>query len=162
LPFKPAAFDLIHQRDASLTLPFTKWQPLLREFQRMLKPGGWIELAEADSLLRSVGPAGERVNAWMLLAAGRRGIDMAVPRDLAVMCKDVGFVDIKLQRYATPVGDWGGTPGMYLAAGYRETLVGIKGWLVREKATTDQDFEHVMSQWEEELRQARTKTVYVV
>lgn len=51
LPFPDNSIDYIYQRDMNWALEFSSWQPLLLEFQRVLKPGGWIEFVEPVSLI---------------------------------------------------------------------------------------------------------------
>lgn len=46
LPFPDNSIDYIYQRDMNWALTFQTWQPLLLEFQRILKPGGWVEFLE--------------------------------------------------------------------------------------------------------------------
>lgn len=46
LPFPDNSIDYIYQRDINWGLTGQTWQPLLHEYQRILKPGGWIEFVE--------------------------------------------------------------------------------------------------------------------
>lgn len=48
LPFPDNSIDYIYQRDMNWALTGQTWQPLLLEYQRILKPGGWIECLEPD------------------------------------------------------------------------------------------------------------------
>lgn len=50
LPFEDASIDFIFQRDMNWGLEETTWLPLVREYFRILKPGGWIELVEPVSV----------------------------------------------------------------------------------------------------------------
>jgi 2-polyprenyl-3-methyl-5-hydroxy-6-metoxy-1,4-benzoquinol methylase len=49
LPFPDNSIDFIYQRDLNWGLAGQTWQPLLQEYQRILKPGGWIECVEPVS-----------------------------------------------------------------------------------------------------------------
>lgn len=49
LPFPDNSIDYIYQRDMNWGLTGQTWQPLLQEYQRILKPGGWIEFVEPVS-----------------------------------------------------------------------------------------------------------------
>lgn len=51
LPFPDNSIDYIYQRDMNWGLTGQTWQPLLQEYQRILKPGGWIEFVEPVSYL---------------------------------------------------------------------------------------------------------------
>ncbi|GAN01386.1 type 11 methyltransferase [Mucor ambiguus] len=48
LPFPDNSIDYIYQRDMNWAFTGQTWQPLLLEYQRILKPGGWIECVEPD------------------------------------------------------------------------------------------------------------------
>ncbi|RCH78211.1 hypothetical protein CU098_003016 [Rhizopus stolonifer] len=48
LPFDDNSIDYIFQRDANWEIPRLAWDSLIQEYYRVLKPGGWIELVEAD------------------------------------------------------------------------------------------------------------------
>ncbi|CEP13310.1 hypothetical protein [Parasitella parasitica] len=48
LPFPDNSVDYIYQRDMNWAFTGQTWQPLLLEYQRILKPGGWIECMEPD------------------------------------------------------------------------------------------------------------------
>lgn len=50
LPFPDNSIDFIYQRDMNWGLHAHTWQPLLNEYQRVLKPGGWIEFVEPVSI----------------------------------------------------------------------------------------------------------------
>lgn len=50
LPFLDQSVDYIFQRDLNWDLSEATWLPLVREFFRILKPGGWIELVEPVTL----------------------------------------------------------------------------------------------------------------
>jgi SAM-dependent methyltransferase len=46
LLFPDNYFDLVYQRDVATVLPFKLWPNLIREFYRITKPGGRIQLVE--------------------------------------------------------------------------------------------------------------------
>jgi hypothetical protein len=52
LPFPDNSIDYIYQRDVNWGLTGQTWQPLLLEYQRVLKPGGWIECVEPVSNIK--------------------------------------------------------------------------------------------------------------
>lgn len=46
LPYDDCSVDYIFQRDMNWGLTEAIWLPLMKEYYRILKPGGWIELVE--------------------------------------------------------------------------------------------------------------------
>lgn len=49
LPFPDNSVDYIFQRDLNWDMLSQAWDPLMAEYMRILKPGGWIELVEPVS-----------------------------------------------------------------------------------------------------------------
>ena len=49
VPFPDNYFDYIHQRLLCMGLRRQEWTPVLDDFMRALKPGGWLELTECTS-----------------------------------------------------------------------------------------------------------------
>jgi len=45
LPFRDNCFDFVHMRDMQSAVTFS-WEILLREINRILVPGGWVQFAE--------------------------------------------------------------------------------------------------------------------
>ncbi|CAO3659216.1 unnamed protein product [Rhizopus stolonifer] len=48
LPFPDNSIDYIYQRDMNWAFQSQTWQPLIQEFNRILKPGGWMEFVEPN------------------------------------------------------------------------------------------------------------------
>ncbi|CAG8447820.1 4585_t:CDS:2 [Scutellospora calospora] len=85
LPFNDNEFDFIFQRLLFSGYPESKWPFVVDEMVRVLKPGGYLELTEADPSIKQTGPAGTR------LFAGKGGADINA-------C-------YKLQKYVTEQGN---------------------------------------------------------
>lgn len=51
LPLPDNSVDYIFQRDLNWDMAAHMWKPLVKEYLRVLKPGGWIELREPVSVL---------------------------------------------------------------------------------------------------------------
>ena len=46
LPFPDNSFDYVHQRLLILGIPSDKWQSVVNDIVRVLKPGGYLEVFE--------------------------------------------------------------------------------------------------------------------
>lgn len=53
LPFEDNSFDFVFQRFLILGIPSDKWEFVIRELTRVLKPGGFLEVK--ISVYRSIG-----------------------------------------------------------------------------------------------------------
>jgi hypothetical protein len=50
---KPEGFDLINSRFLADGINKERWEPLVREYKALLRPGGWLQMAEAQWLFGS-------------------------------------------------------------------------------------------------------------
>jgi ubiquinone/menaquinone biosynthesis C-methylase UbiE len=57
LPYPAESFDFIFLRAFLCGLPKASWPKLMAEIMRILAPGGWIEVIEADAIMDPAGPA---------------------------------------------------------------------------------------------------------
>ena len=103
-------FDFIHIR--GLSGAFRDWSHIYNQAFKHLKPGGYIEVSDAD-------PAGDTVevdnsdNSYLSIytSAMRSAADAAgYPRDLShlrrTLLSDSGFVDIRTYERQVPIGLW--------------------------------------------------------
>lgn len=92
-------FDLIHGR--TLCGSIGNWDRLIQQAFKHLKPGGWLELQEAESQIFSDDDTFSRaasVSQWQDAcneAANKIGKQIRVAKDLRQKMVDAGFVDVK-------------------------------------------------------------------
>ncbi|CAG8468730.1 11171_t:CDS:2 [Dentiscutata erythropus] len=75
LPFDDNTFDFIFQRFLTGGIPTDKWPSVINELVRILKPGGYLELAENDIYYTSMGPASEKLIESLSILLHERGLD---------------------------------------------------------------------------------------
>ena len=73
LDFADGAFDLINARSLAAAIPGARWEPLIVECARLLRPGGILRLTEPVDLGVTNSPAHERIAALTLQALQRAG-----------------------------------------------------------------------------------------
>ncbi|CAG8586860.1 21912_t:CDS:2 [Cetraspora pellucida] len=78
LPFDDNTFDFIFQRFLCLGIPADKWQSVVNELVRVLKPGGYLELAENDIHYDVMGPASKILIDGLSLLLHERGLNATV------------------------------------------------------------------------------------
>ncbi|KAH0556182.1 hypothetical protein GP486_005887 [Trichoglossum hirsutum] len=108
--FPPNHFDFIHARTMGGSI--SDLDKLLAQCYKHLKPGGWLELDEVDTLARSddgsLTPQ-HALSQWIAylneasMKAGRR-LDIA--RTYKAAIEKTGFVDVRDDIYKNPVGTW--------------------------------------------------------
>lgn len=114
LPFTDHIFDYVHMRFMIGALPIANFQGVVNELQRVVRPGGWIELAE-PGVLYSAGAGLGTVWEWLLEFAGRKGIDASASNRLDKFLKDAGFMNVSRREVNFPVGEYGGKAGQLMA-----------------------------------------------
>ncbi|KAI9313900.1 S-adenosyl-L-methionine-dependent methyltransferase [Dichotomocladium elegans] len=112
LPFEDESFDYVFMRFIGLGIQREQWTGVLRDLVRVLKPGGWIELAETDAELYRAGPRTREMNQEVIQVMELRHIDPAIGRTL----KDhLGKMDELTNMQTTfiscPGGQWAGKLG---------------------------------------------------
>ena len=107
LPFPDASFDLVNARTLYSSLKPSDWPPLLRECNRILRPGGTLRLTEMERHLTS-DPANERM--WdtfthALYVSGRSfspdGHHIGIVPHLSRLLREAGFQHTR-NRTSTP------------------------------------------------------------
>ena len=114
--FGEARFDMIHER--FLMGSISSHTELYKNIYSALKPGGWFELVEMETLTFSDdGTVAEdsACNQWGRLqmeAFAKMGKRMPPASDYEPLLKESGFVNIKTQIMKRPTNDWPRDPRM--------------------------------------------------
>ena len=123
LPFTDRIFDYVHMRFLIGALPAANFQTVVNELSRVVRPGGWIELAEPASAFVNAGVGLETMWKWMTELAHRKGIDLQAGNRLDKFLKEAKFEHISKRQLEIPVGDYAGQIG-HLSAQNILALVG--------------------------------------
>jgi SAM-dependent methyltransferase len=74
LPFVEHYFDYVHSRLLVAGIPAHSWSQVLREYARVTRPGGWIELLEGGTHIINAGPMTMQYLVWWDQLSEQRGI----------------------------------------------------------------------------------------
>jgi SAM-dependent methyltransferase len=103
-------FDYVHGR--MLVVGIRKWLRFFQQAYASLKPGGYIELQDINIPARcddgSAAP-GSPILEWAQLmqqGAGKFGIDLQASATFPQLLADAGFVDVRSETHAWPLGRW--------------------------------------------------------
>ncbi|KAJ3130281.1 hypothetical protein HK098_004328 [Nowakowskiella sp. JEL0407] len=143
IPFKDANFDVVHQRLMVTAIPNDKWDHVILELKRVLKPGGYIELCEPDVELLRRGPQFTMLNDAANSAVKARGFNIKIGYEFAKKLKEHGFEIISEHSCSFPMG-WGGQHGVLHLINCREIFVGLKPFLSKAFSMTLEQFDAVM------------------
>lgn len=105
LEFPDQSFDLVNARFINF-LPAATWPPLMQEFRRISRPGGFIRLTESEWWYFTTSPALENLNALIIRALKLQGSFSQTGRFtgilpmLASLLRDAGCVNIQYVPHA--------------------------------------------------------------
>ncbi|RUS33966.1 S-adenosyl-L-methionine-dependent methyltransferase [Jimgerdemannia flammicorona] len=109
LPFPDDSFEFVHIRVMALGIKTERWPELLREGFRVLKPGGHLQVMEADPMVYNCGNAKQWFKGVCEMLAAR-GLDPFVGPKLHVLLSEVGFTSVYRKTRSIPIG-WCGYVG---------------------------------------------------
>ncbi|KAK6361881.1 hypothetical protein TWF730_005593 [Orbilia blumenaviensis] len=103
LPFPDNYFDVISTKSFPRILRLSEWVPILRECNRVLRPGGWIELQIVDPVLTK---QGELLREWLEARIVREMLEdsytIKPSDDVLGFLQETGFDNVKRSRIALP------------------------------------------------------------
>ncbi|KAF9993357.1 hypothetical protein BGZ80_002483, partial [Entomortierella chlamydospora] len=116
LPFPDNTFDYVYQRLLVAGLTPDDWVKVIAEIERVTKPGGYIELVEADGTGGNNGPYATKIWGWVNKALLTRGVDLMIGRNsrLKTMAEQANIVNVSEEVLRLPTGDHGGKVGKLL------------------------------------------------
>ncbi|CAO3635857.1 unnamed protein product [Cunninghamella blakesleeana] len=168
LPFPDQSVDYIFQRDLNWALLAYQWDDLIKEFLRILKPGGWIELMEMDVESQSSQLIERSLNDKLLHGLSMRQQDPYIARRLPSMLAINGFRRVSSQFQSLPLG-WGKSHSnkedhlttcseFARAAGsqYKYLLKSLQPWLVSTIGCSNEKYDSILDQLPFEWSQSHT------
>jgi hypothetical protein len=153
-------FSLVHQRLLLLALQVHEWPMALQELHRVIRPGGWVQLAESTAWLEAPYPGRpcmEKLTAMYRRLMIHRNIYCDCADDMPAMLKAAGFVDIQSESQMQRMGKWAGDAGTAMRKNHIGVLRGIKtpvlkagGFgIVSSEAEYDELLEGCDREWDE-------------
>ncbi|KAJ3573586.1 hypothetical protein NP233_g2343 [Leucocoprinus birnbaumii] len=122
-------FTLVHQRLLFTAFTQGEWTTALQNMHRVLKPGGWIQLFEAEKLSKA-GPMFKQLQVlWKSILASRNinGIWPHGSKTWRKLVEDAGFVDIQVRFYDIPIGRWAGQDGEDMKENVLRIIQALRG-----------------------------------
>jgi ubiquinone/menaquinone biosynthesis C-methylase UbiE len=162
LPFPPNSFDFVHLRFLIFALPLETWPGVVQDLVRVTRPGRWIELVDPDLTFNNQGPMTARVLHWIAEASMLRGIDMTIGKKLGPFLQGAGLINVKTQRFAIPLGEWGGRVGSMLATDFYEAAKTLKPLVTAGAKVTPDEYDRSLEIWLRENNEYRTSCDFYV
>ncbi len=161
LPFPSASFDYVHARLLVAAIPVAAWPGLLREYLRVVRSGGWIELFEGGTTFLHAGPYTQQYLQWWDRVSQQRGIDAAYIEQLPHLMSDLGIQHIQAKTLHVPVGEWGGRVGVMLRTNMYSGWGALKEMFVSQAEIAPSLFDQVYQALPQEWEQRHTMYEYL-
>ncbi|KAI8059939.1 S-adenosyl-L-methionine-dependent methyltransferase [Gilbertella persicaria] len=105
-PMNDNSIDFIFQRNMYLSVQKDQWPSLLEEMFRVLKPGGYIELLEAEIWYHNPGPVQQAFQTFFRDQCKELELDLDFAESLSTLLEEKGFESIEKRVLDIPVGEW--------------------------------------------------------
>ncbi|RKP07786.1 S-adenosyl-L-methionine-dependent methyltransferase [Thamnocephalis sphaerospora] len=155
LPFADESFDFVHMRNFGVGVPAELWPTLLHELQRVIKPGGRVEICESDMVPRGTGPAGRLLAKWTHAALSTHGVDPTAVRGLPKLLQDVGFQEVRLHLRDLKDGAHGGEVGRASAEAQRDEYSALRPFVTRALCMDELAYDRAVIAYEREMETMR-------
>lgn len=162
LPFPSRNFDYLHARLLVAAVPANAWPALLREYVRVTRPGGWIELFEGGTTFLNPGPLTQQFLAWWQQFSKQKGINAALMEHLPNLMHKLDLRNIHTKVLHVPVGKWGGRAGAMLLANLVSGWGGLKPLFVSQIGVDETLFDNTLRALPEEWEERHTRYEYVI
>lgn len=160
LPFADNSFDFVHQRYLILAIPASRWPYVVAELMRVTRPGGWIELIETEPPNGS--PAVTQLASWGAQLVGKRGMDLAMARQIGPLLTAGGATQVTARAQVIPVGKPGGRVGGMMVVDYMSALSAVRGPLAALGIASEAQFDETMARARQEFeRYSFPQNVYI-
>nr|CAG8444985.1 10760_t:CDS:2 [Entrophospora candida] len=151
LPFEDDTFDFIHFRFRTICYTIERWENfVIKELVRILKPGGYLEIYDAEINCNNMSPLHSEFYS--------RNLDPLMIRNLGnIMASSKLLEDIHHEHKTIPVGEWDGVIGELTAPFIIQTFAKFKNKISRSmKLNSDEAFEKTMNGLNQEFNLYKT------
>ncbi|RIA83118.1 S-adenosyl-L-methionine-dependent methyltransferase [Glomus cerebriforme] len=157
LPFAENTFDFIHMRHMILFFTEQEWSySVIPELIRILKPGGYLELAEADIEWYNVSPTTRLLISAAHNIMRQRGIDpFIVNRIYDILHSTEDLTSIYHKIYEAPIGKWAkhGEKLLYICSRFFATSRIPQCKILK---ISEQQFDEYLNQFEKDVEIFKT------
>lgn len=96
----------IFQRNMGQSIQKDQWPHVLNEMLRVLRPGGTIELVEADLWHHNPGPVQRAFDEFYQQQCTELGLDFAFTEVVEKELDAIGFTELDQRTLDVPIGEW--------------------------------------------------------
>ncbi|GER92012.1 hypothetical protein KDW_61740 [Dictyobacter vulcani] len=131
-------------------LPTSDFQNVVNEMCRVVKPGGWIELAEPGMIINA-GIGLQTLWGWLIELGNRRNIDLSGKKRLDGFLREAGLVNISYKEVTFPLGDYAGKVGHLAGKNVLMLVEAVRAPIVALKIASASDYDMMLARAKAEL-----------
>lgn len=155
---KDNSVDFIYQRNMGQQIKADKWNFVVSEMYRTLKPGGYIEIFEPDLYHHNPGPVQQAFDSFLKTQCEESGIEFALSDAIPKAIDAAGFTELNTRLLDLPVGEWPSDPelkqfGFINKEVQRALLKNMKSFYTSNWGISSEDFDlasqEVLEEFEE-------------
>ncbi|KAJ3054954.1 hypothetical protein HK097_000248 [Rhizophlyctis rosea] len=168
LPYADGSFDYVHIRLLFLALKAEFWPVLIKELVRIVRPGGYLEMMEAENICMEGGISTGVPNLGTIMVAGlkARGVDIHVAQKLkGYLSAQPDLTDIHQKTETLSMAPHpSDVDGMKLAKMMNDdgaaAMGGLKGAFLAKGVCKEEDWDYVLSENLKEMRRRGHKVYW--
>ncbi|CAG8474620.1 16654_t:CDS:2 [Funneliformis mosseae] len=159
LPFEDDTFDFVYQRFLASAISEEQWKgEVIYELYRVTKPGGWVELMEADffSPEEHEAPICHKFYRALIDFLASLGINGFISSQLEkILTSTKLFKNIHCEERSTPIGQWGGRLGEIMCNDMIDGAEACKPTLSQFMGISHEEFDSMLEAIRIEVNQGR-------
>ncbi|KAL1918631.1 uncharacterized protein VTP21DRAFT_2653 [Calcarisporiella thermophila] len=152
LPFADNTFDVVFQRCMHFGLVKSEWPSVIQEALRILKPGGYLEIVEADYDLRRGGKAFRKLADGLYNAMRARDIDPSWANKIHLHFSLLGLEDIQSITVPFPIGEFAGNIGQLGRDNWMQFLHSLRPYLTKIMYIATEEYDKLEQEIGRELK----------
>jgi hypothetical protein len=130
-------------RDIRFFFTDAQWSKVIQELFRVTKPGGQIELLEADLVFNKPTPETEKLMDICVQVMRQGNIEPTMVMRLDKLLKTAGFVDIQQRVVPLPMGEQGGVPGRLMANSFKHYTEYFRSFIGLVPSLTEEEYSRI-------------------
>lgn len=156
LPYMSNSFDMVHERLLGLGTPADKWEAMLKEQYRVLKPGGLIQVDEFDLVFHNDGPISQDVAKMIGAICEKRGLDLGMAARLEKVLRSVGFVEVEVRTVQMRYDEKAGALGERFFWNMHDMVQSMVPLAMELEYEEAQEVDRRLSDWKSECAEKET------